>query len=261
LRPPLFSETGFSGGAARKAKQENYPVAIPPRNPKVTMMGIRATLGFPSLPIAGLKRHRRTADKTLSVKPLSRPLTTSICCALPCSVTVARRPSASSPRFVAVGDGNVSNLVSCVSFCSQHHDWLLLCFPRPQNALCYGQNLPQALVPRDRNGQRLIATICETVRGLEAAEQEKQERARTAARAQYLDELAGPEAQIWEQVGALVEKKQPTKYDRALRHVLSLRDLAARRGQQVHFDSALERLRMNHRAKPTFPRRLSDAVL
>ena len=94
-----------------------------------------------------------------------------------------------------------------------------------------------------------------------AAEQEKQERSRTAARLQYLDKLAGREAQIWEQVDALAQTKQPNNYDRAVSHVVDLRDLAARRGQQVHFDSALERLRMNHRAKPTFLRRLSDVTL
>jgi hypothetical protein len=91
-----------------------------------------------------------------------------------------------------------------------------------------------------------------------AAEQEKQERARTAARVKYLDKLAGREAQIWEQVVALAQTKQPNNYDRALSHILDLRDLAARRGQQVYFDSALERLRLNHRAKPTFLRRLSQ---
>ena len=93
------------------------------------------------------------------------------------------------------------------------------------------------------------------------AEQEKQEQARTAARVQYLGKLAGREAQIWEQVDALAQTKQPNNYDRALSHILDLRDLAARRGQQVHFDSALERLRKNHHAKPTFLRRLSDANL
>jgi hypothetical protein len=94
-----------------------------------------------------------------------------------------------------------------------------------------------------------------------AAEKEKQERARTSARVKYLDKLAGREAQIWEQVDALAQTKQPNNYDRALSHILDLRDLASRRGQQVHFDSALERLRMNHRAKTTFLRRLSNATL
>jgi hypothetical protein len=94
-----------------------------------------------------------------------------------------------------------------------------------------------------------------------AAEQEKQERARTAARVKYLHKLAGREAQIWEQVDALAQTKQPNNYDRALSHILDLRDLAARRGQQVHFDSALERLRLNHRAKSTFLRRLSQVNL
>jgi hypothetical protein len=94
-----------------------------------------------------------------------------------------------------------------------------------------------------------------------ATEQEKRERERTAARVKYLDKLAGREAQTWEQVDALVQTKQPNNYDRAVSHVVDLRDLAVRRCQQVHFDAALERLRVNHRAKPTFLRRLSDAAL
>jgi hypothetical protein len=94
-----------------------------------------------------------------------------------------------------------------------------------------------------------------------AVEQEKQERARTTARVKYLDKLAGREAQIWEQVDALAQTKQPNNYDRALSHILDLRDLASRRNQQAHFDSALERLRLSHRAKPTFLRRLSQANL
>src|SRR5487761_463797 len=94
-----------------------------------------------------------------------------------------------------------------------------------------------------------------------AAEQEKQERARTAARVKYLDKLAGLETQIWEQVDALAQTKQPNNYDRALGHILDLRDLASRRNQQAYFDSSLERLRLSHRAKPTFLRRLSQANL
>ncbi len=94
-----------------------------------------------------------------------------------------------------------------------------------------------------------------------AVEQEKQERARATARVKYLDKLAGREAQIWEQVDALAQTKQPNNYDRALSHILDLLDLASRRNQQAHFDSALERLRLRHRAKPTFLRRLSQANL
>jgi hypothetical protein len=94
-----------------------------------------------------------------------------------------------------------------------------------------------------------------------AVEQEKQERARTAARVKYLDKLAGREAQIWEQVDALAQTKQPNNYDRALSHILDLHDLASRRNQQAYFNSALQRLRLSHRAKPTFLRRLSQANL
>jgi hypothetical protein len=107
-----FSVTGLSGGAAHKAKQENYPVAIPPPflcNPKVIKIKIRAAVGFSSLPVAGLKRHRRTVAKALSANPLSRTLTTSICSALPRSVMVAFRittPSTWCKRSLRVKEGS-----------------------------------------------------------------------------------------------------------------------------------------------------------
>ena len=95
-----------------KCRQENYPVAIPPpflRNPKVTRIRVRSAVGFRSLPIAGRKRHRRTAVKALSAKPLSRPLTTTICSALPRSVMVACRktmPSTWCMRSLRVREGS-----------------------------------------------------------------------------------------------------------------------------------------------------------
>ncbi len=119
------------------------------------------------------------------------------------------------------------------------------------------RTVSQILVSTQAHAARRIQREAER----KAAELDKQERARAAARVKYLDNLAGREAQIWEQVEALAQTKQPKNYDRALSHLLDLRDLAACRGQQVHFQSALERLRMNHGAKPTFLRRISQANL
>ena len=55
---------------------------------------------------------------------------------------------------------------------------------------------------------------CEAER--KATEQEKRERARTAAAGELPGESAGREAQTWEQVDALVQTKKSTNYDRAV---------------------------------------------
>ena len=100
---------------------------------------------------------------------------------------------------------------------------------------------------------------CETER--RAAEQARREKEEAAARMKYLNKLAGCEAQIWARIDELVQTKQPNNYARAANHLLDLRDLAARRGQEPDFDSALERLRRSHEMKSSFLRRLAAAGL
>jgi hypothetical protein len=94
---------------------------------------------------------------------------------------------------------------------------------------------------------------------LAAAEQLRLEQREAAARTKHLGKLAGREAQIWEQTDALIQTKQPNNYARAIHHLIDLRDLAVRRGQESGFASNLGRLRENHQQKPSFVRRLADA--
>jgi len=96
---------------------------------------------------------------------------------------------------------------------------------------------------------------------LAAAEQLRLEQREAAARTKHLGKLAGRETQIWEQADALIQTKQPNNYARAIHHLIDLRDLAMRRGQETGFASSLERLRENHQQKPSFLRRLADAGL
>ncbi len=95
----------------------------------------------------------------------------------------------------------------------------------------------------------------------QAAAEARQEKRETAARVKYLDRLAGREAQIWDRIEALIQTKQPNRYDRAVSHLVDLCDLAVRRGQETKFDSALEGLRATHEKKSTFLRRLEEAGL
>jgi hypothetical protein len=93
-----------------------------------------------------------------------------------------------------------------------------------------------------------------------AAEKAKLEREKAAARAKYLESLAGREKQAWVQAGELIQTKQPKKYDEAVSLLVDLRDLAVQRGRQGEFNLALEQLRALHSSKPSFLSRLDKAV-
>jgi FtsZ-interacting cell division protein YlmF len=93
-----------------------------------------------------------------------------------------------------------------------------------------------------------------------AAEEARREREKAAARAKYLEALAGREKQAWEQVGELIQTKRPKNYDQAVSLLVDLRELAAQRGREGEFNSALEQLRALHSSKPSFLRRLAMAT-
>ena len=95
----------------------------------------------------------------------------------------------------------------------------------------------------------------------QAVEQARQAQEAAKTRARYLDQLAEREQATWENVTTLVHTKQPGKYDLAVGLLVDLRDLAARRDEGVAFQSAVNKLREVHAAKPSFLRRLGEAGL
>jgi hypothetical protein len=82
-----------------------------------------------------------------------------------------------------------------------------------------------------------------------------------ASRALYLDQLGRRQPEIWKQVAAHVQTRQPKDYDRAVSLLIDLHDLAVCRGQTARFQAALEKVRQVHAAKEGFLRRLAKANL
>jgi hypothetical protein len=82
-----------------------------------------------------------------------------------------------------------------------------------------------------------------------------------ANRARYLDQLGRRQAEIWKQVAAHVQTRQPKDYDRAVSLLIDLHDLAVSRGRTAGFQTALEKIRQVHAAKESFLRRLAKASL
>jgi hypothetical protein len=94
-----------------------------------------------------------------------------------------------------------------------------------------------------------------------AAEAARQKAKDEADRARYLDQLAKSEGEIWNRVTAHVQTRQPNEYDKAVRLLVDLRDLAVRKQRVSEFQSALEDLRQAHAAKQSFMRRLVKSKL
>ena len=95
------------------------------------------------------------------------------------------------------------------------------------------------------------------------AAEEKARRERKAAilRTKHLDEIAGREPDLWNEVESLISTKQPKSYDSAVELLADLRDLAARKDKTDEFRARIEAICTAHTRKPSFIERLRKAGL
>jgi len=95
------------------------------------------------------------------------------------------------------------------------------------------------------------------------AAEEKVRREREAAilRAKHLDEIDGREPELWNEVENLISTKQPKTYDSAVKLLVDLRDLAARKGRTDEFRARIDAICVAHARKPSFIERLRKAGL
>jgi uncharacterized Zn finger protein len=82
-----------------------------------------------------------------------------------------------------------------------------------------------------------------------------------ANRARYLEQLGRRQLEIWKQVAAHIQTRQPKDYERAVSLLADLHDLAVSRGRTAGFQRALVKIRQVHAAKGSFMRRLAKANL
>ena len=99
------------------------------------------------------------------------------------------------------------------------------------------------------------------IREKKEAERRRQEAAQAAARAAYLDRLAGREDDTWDKIGEFIATKRPNDYDRAIQLLIDLRDLATRDKREADFRFGLRTVREEHASKPSLQRRLNEAGL
>jgi hypothetical protein len=93
-----------------------------------------------------------------------------------------------------------------------------------------------------------------------AREKARADAEKAAARARYLDGLAGVEGETWARVDALIDSMQPKRYDEAVQLLVDLRDLAVRDGRGDEALARIEEIRARHERKSSFRSRLARAI-
>jgi len=89
----------------------------------------------------------------------------------------------------------------------------------------------------------------------------KEKRKKEIARKKYLESLAGREGSIWKKVNALIDSKQPAKYDEAVTLLIDLRDLNKTNAKEKTFNKKLNTICEKHHRKATFLNRLKKESL
>jgi len=94
-----------------------------------------------------------------------------------------------------------------------------------------------------------------------AKEQARKKRERALAREKYVKSLVGREDSIWKKVDELIDSKQPSKYDEAVKLLVDLRDLNKKTGKDKAFKQKLKTIYETHHRKVSFLNRLQKAGL
>lgn len=76
-----------------------------------------------------------------------------------------------------------------------------------------------------------------------------------------MEALATREGQFWQEVIDLIKQKKGNAYDQAVAHLQDLRDLAQHQGEEVAFQSRLNRIYRDYRSLSALRQRLHRAKL
>jgi hypothetical protein len=131
---------------------------------------------------------------------------------------------------------------------------------------------PKGARPKSGAKKRMVAQLLEvrdnlaaernrTAAEKAAREKAERDRKRNEERARHLDQLALREAETWREIGKLLSTTLPKNYDRAVELLVDLRDLARRDGHVPETEKRIQKLREDHRNKPSLLKRLDREKL
>ncbi len=124
----------------------------------------------------------------------------------------------------------------------------------------HAQAPPTSLSADEATGRSVEELIAAAEARTEERQRAEVER-KAAARAVFLQDLAGREEQVWGQVELHIEEKHRSAYDQAVKLTIDLRDANEWRHTAPAFEERLRRLRARHATKSSLRRLLDEAGL
>jgi hypothetical protein len=112
-----------------------------------------------------------------------------------------------------------------------------------------------------KEGQRRISYILEEADERSRQRRERKRREAERARIRALESLAAKEPELWQQVTALIERKQPKTYDEAVKILIDLGDVAAHFRRQDSFQSRINQIQKDYSKRPGLLSRMRNAGL
>lgn len=113
----------------------------------------------------------------------------------------------------------------------------------------------------EQTARRSLATLQALATQHEQRREQRQREAAERARIKRLNALAEREPEAWQQVVALIERKQGTPYDEAVALLVELRELAVHRNQSARFAQQFNELMAKYQSRSSLLDRMREVGL
>ena len=140
--------------------------------------------------------------------------------------------------------------------------FIRLC-PEPQLSVAFNRELLKLLdLPQQAQlSRRTLGDLFTAAERIENMAQAKYAAEAQAKHLKKMESLATQEAQIWQAVMDLIERKTGKAYDQAVEHLTDLHGLAKYRGEQATFQARLNKIYRDYRSLLALRSRLQKANL
>ena len=109
--------------------------------------------------------------------------------------------------------------------------------------------------------KRTISALMEAAEALRQKEKEEKQRKAELARQRKLEALAPRENEVWKEVDAFIQERQPPAYDKAGKRLKELHDLARYQEKLEEFQNRIEEIQRTYSRRPALISRMKTAGL
>ena len=115
--------------------------------------------------------------------------------------------------------------------------------------------------PSSDGERRTILALMEAAKSWRQKKEEEERRKAERARRRRLEALAQKESEVWGEVDAFIEEKQSSAYDKAVKRLKELHDLAKYQGNIAGFRNRMVEIQRTYSRRSALIRRLKRAGL